>query len=279
MSTATCSLVTKGARLHFSQAGAGPLSVLVHGALSDYRYWAPQMQPLGERFRTVAVSLRHHHPDVQPPAATYGVRQHADELVAFLEALGTGPAHLVGHSRGAHVCVLAALRRPEMVASLVLADPAVPLENASPSEAGRPVLSEQRRVALERIAGGDIEGGLEAFIDAVSGAGVWRRLNGRRRQMARDNATTLPAQYADPGLTDPVREIAALSTPVLIVAGEKSPPPYPGIARELASRLPDARTLVLQNTSHGMNAEDANGFNAAVLSFWESLRTGSVTRA
>jgi len=39
----------------------------------------------------------------------------AADTVALLEALGCGPAHLVGHSDGANVAMLVALARPDLV--------------------------------------------------------------------------------------------------------------------------------------------------------------------
>lgn len=262
-------LCANGRVMHFAESGTGSLVVLVHGSLSDYRYWAPQMQPLAARFRVVAPSLSHHHPhSPESPPINYGVREHASDLTVFLQALGAGPAHVVGHSRGAHVCVLAALQRPDLVASLVLADPAIPLERTTSGGHDMPRESAAlRKLALERIREGDVDGGLEAFIDAVSGHGVWRKLNGRRKQMARDNAATLPAQYDDPALTEAVPALSTLTMPLLLIGGEKSPPPYPGILGRLAQQWPGARKLVLAKASHAMNAEDAASFNRELIDF------------
>jgi pimeloyl-ACP methyl ester carboxylesterase len=44
----------------------------------------------------------------------------AQDTIAFLEAVGTGPAHLVGWSDGAIVALLVALKRPDLVRRLVL---------------------------------------------------------------------------------------------------------------------------------------------------------------
>ena len=43
----------------------------------------------------------------------------------MLRALDATPAHLVGHSWGAFICLLAAIRHPQLVRSLVLAEPPV----------------------------------------------------------------------------------------------------------------------------------------------------------
>lgn len=43
-------------------------------------------------------------------------------FIAFLEALGLGPYHLVGHSRGGYVVTRTTLERPDLVVSLTIGD-------------------------------------------------------------------------------------------------------------------------------------------------------------
>ncbi len=49
--------------------------------------------------------------------------EHVHDLEAFLHLLGAAPAHLVGHSYGALVSLLLAVQAPQLVGSLVLAEP------------------------------------------------------------------------------------------------------------------------------------------------------------
>src|SRR5688572_31913597 len=70
------------------------------------------------------VSRRHHWPGPMPAAGErYTYELHRDDVLALLERL-PGPAHLVGHSYGAGVVLLAALQAPERVRSLTLIEPA-----------------------------------------------------------------------------------------------------------------------------------------------------------
>jgi pimeloyl-ACP methyl ester carboxylesterase len=68
-------------------------------------------------------------PDVAGPI-TYEVM--ADDTIAFIEALGLGPAHVVGWSDGANVGMIAAIRRPDLVRKLVLIGTSVNIGGAKP---------------------------------------------------------------------------------------------------------------------------------------------------
>ena len=114
-----------GYRLAHVEAGTRlPALLLIHGSMSDYRSWLNQMDAFGARHRTLAVSLRHCYPERWDGVGNdFNVEQHADDLAALIEELDVGAVHVVGHSRGGAVALQLALQRPELVRTLVLADP------------------------------------------------------------------------------------------------------------------------------------------------------------
>lgn len=100
--------------------GEGPAVVLLHGAFSGAAAWSAQAPALTSAGFRVYVPERRGHahtPDVDGPL-TYDVM--AEDTIAYLEAVVSEPAHLVGWSDGAVVALLAAQRRPELVAHMVL---------------------------------------------------------------------------------------------------------------------------------------------------------------
>ena len=105
--------------LAFVETGSGTPLVMIHGSLCDYRYWAPQMQPLGRHCRAIAVSLRHCWPEAWNGVGSgYDVEQHVDDLRALIERLDAGPVDLLGHSRGGYVALRLALRAPQQIGRL-----------------------------------------------------------------------------------------------------------------------------------------------------------------
>src|SRR6266498_3519408 len=118
-------IAVNGTNLAYLEQGQGPPLVLVHGTLVDYRYWTAQMDPFAERYRVIAVSLRHHYPNASTgDQSDYGPRVHAADVAALVRTVASGPVHLVGHSYGGLVALLLARDHPGLAQSLVLEEPA-----------------------------------------------------------------------------------------------------------------------------------------------------------
>src|SRR5215471_9985321 len=119
-------MTVNGYPMAYLEHGVGETVVLVHGSLSDYRYWSPQLSPPLPGFRLVSVSLRHFYPEPwNGKGDDFSVQAHAQDLAAFIERLGAGPVHLVGWSRGGSVALGAAKSRPDLVRKLVLMEPVI----------------------------------------------------------------------------------------------------------------------------------------------------------
>jgi pimeloyl-ACP methyl ester carboxylesterase len=103
--------------VHVDVLGAGPRVVLVHGSVSaGMQSWEAQ-RPLAERFTLVVATRSGYSPN--PPLERIDFEDQADELAALLES----GDHLVGHSYGGVVSLLAAARRPAALRSLTVIEP------------------------------------------------------------------------------------------------------------------------------------------------------------
>jgi pimeloyl-ACP methyl ester carboxylesterase len=91
----------------------------MHGGVVDSRMYEATAEGLAARFHVYAPDQRGHGrtPDVEGPMT---FEDKVDDTVALLGQVVRGPAHLVGHSNGAFVGLLTALRRPDLVRRLVM---------------------------------------------------------------------------------------------------------------------------------------------------------------
>lgn len=103
----------------------GPLVVAAHGLTATHLTWVLVGPELGRDHRFVAADLRGRGAsrDLPPP---YGMAAHAADLAAVVEALGGGPATLVGHSMGGFAVVRAVRDYPGLAERAVLVDGGAP---------------------------------------------------------------------------------------------------------------------------------------------------------
>jgi pimeloyl-ACP methyl ester carboxylesterase len=119
-------LVRSEGKLAFTDfGGEGPLVLMLPGmgALrSEYRFLAPDLQQAG--YHPVAADLRGQG-DSSVPWSVYDVPSVGGDILALIDHLGGGGAHLIGTSFSAAPVVWAAVERPDCVSSLVLIGPFV----------------------------------------------------------------------------------------------------------------------------------------------------------
>jgi pimeloyl-ACP methyl ester carboxylesterase len=109
-------------RLHYVEAGEGPLVLLLHGFPQFWYQWRHQVPALVEAgFRVVAPDMRGYNLSDKPPGArAYRVELLARDVERLILACGERTAAVVGHDWGAIAAWIAAMRHPERVGRLAI---------------------------------------------------------------------------------------------------------------------------------------------------------------
>jgi pimeloyl-ACP methyl ester carboxylesterase len=79
--------------------------------------------PFAEHYRTIAYSRRYNYPNTNPARPGYSAVVDSDDLAALIHTLRLGKVVVIGHSYGALAALFLAVRHPELVRALVLAEP------------------------------------------------------------------------------------------------------------------------------------------------------------
>ncbi len=113
---------TNGINLHITEAGEGPLVLLLHGFPELGYSWRHQLAPLAEAgYRAVAPDQRGYGKSDRPAAVEdYHMFQLTTDIVGLVEALGETEAVLVGHDFGSLVSQSCALLRPDIFKAVAL---------------------------------------------------------------------------------------------------------------------------------------------------------------
>jgi pimeloyl-ACP methyl ester carboxylesterase len=235
----------------------------VHGSLSDGGYWADQIPAFAKHYRAIAYSRRYNYPNDNPARAEYSAVVDADDLSALINTLHLGKVVVVGHSYGALTALFLAVKHPEAVSALVLAEPpAVSLLahlQGPEADAGKAAFDDiqQRMVGPMQKAfrKGDRDGGIAVFIDYVfNDPHAWNKMpEPSRHETLRDAhewdvMMTTGTLFPD---LDPLA-VKKITTPVLLLSGAKSYPFLGLITTELARLLPNNQSVVLPDAGHQM---------------------------
>jgi pimeloyl-ACP methyl ester carboxylesterase len=141
-----------GADLFYTDQGAGPVVLLLHGWSCDSHDWSWQIPALAGSWRVIALDQRGHGRS-SAPHGSYRPQVLADDAAALLRALGVEQAVVGGHSMGTVVASALAVRHPDLVGALVLVDPVY----GTPDERLAPVLAAMRAGDPVAIAAASFE--------------------------------------------------------------------------------------------------------------------------
>ena len=113
--------------MHIELVGSGPRVVLVHGSVTNGALTWGAQRPLARSY-TLAIVDRAGYPP-NPPLERIDFEQQADEIGAMLEP----GDHLVGHSYGAVISLIAAAGRPDLGSLVALEPPAFGVARGNPA--------------------------------------------------------------------------------------------------------------------------------------------------
>ena len=250
------------------QVGHGPDVLLIGGGGDTVESWQFQLDGLADRYRMTAFDNRGAGRTTMPDGPVTAEMM-ADDAAAVLDALGIPSAHVAGFSGGSIIAQELALRRPDLVRSLVLqstwpvTDPYLRswllfvrwLVEVAPTE----------RAFLEGFfldiytARAHNDRTVAAFIDGV--------LAFPYKQSAGDLQRYLDA-FLDHDTTDRLPQISA---PTLVLAGGSDPTARPELGRAVADAIPGARFEVMEGESHQPFQEVPDRWNARVDAFWREV--------
>lgn len=224
--------------LHVERLGeTGPRAVLVHGSVSPgWATWSAQ-RPLADRYRLV-LPIRSGYPP-NPPLGSVDFEDQADELAALLQP----GDHVVGHSYGAVIGLLAAARATVRLGSLTVIEPPAFGLVAELPEARR-LIDEMSRFFEAPHPAREFMVGFLALVG--SGAKVPDLLSPALEQSVRATMVERPPWEA----VFPFQALRRLALPTLVVSGAHDPV-YDAVCDRVEEEL-GARRVVLAGAGHSV---------------------------
>jgi proline iminopeptidase len=270
------------------EPSAFPLLVFHGGPGLDHTWFADYLDPLteGGRYRLVLADERAcGRSDRTAPRETWTLERMAEDVSDLAASLGVRNGYAtLGHSYGAFLVLQHAVEHPGeprgtvvsagMAAARWLDEVGRQLAAFQPVELREQVTSSWAReteVQTEEEAAALIGDQLPFHFWEPRGAALaeFRRRTAGLARYAPDVIRHFAAQ--DYGGIDVEDRLAAVTHPVLVLAGRHDRTCAAGASQDMARRLPDAELVVFENSAHMMFAEEQDRFLAAVRRFLDRI--------
>jgi pimeloyl-ACP methyl ester carboxylesterase len=249
------STTIRGAQIHYTTYGShvdgrDPI-LLIHGSyITGMVDWGNIAPTLAREFEVIVPDCRGHGASSNPDG-TYSFREMAADAAGLIRALGHQRAHVIGHSNGGNVALVALLEHPEVVATCI---PQAANAYVSTDLIERiPQKLDPDRIAREEPAW------MEEMIELHSkyhGAKYWRTL------LKRTSAEII----AEPNYT--AVDLAHVSRPTLVIEGEADSTNAPAQhATFIAQHIPGSELWIPSGVGHNVHVEIPDRWLARVLSF------------
>lgn len=277
--TLTSLQIRDGIVLNYVRSGTGQALIFIHGAMGDWRAWAPQWDAFSKHFDCISYSRRYSHPNPNPMNS----RQHnalveAWDLEDLMDALAIDKAILVGSSYGGFTALAMALRAPERVQAVVSVE-APMMRYAEKTEKGAAIaqafMQASALPAREAFERGDDETGVTILTGGIVGKSPEDiPSHVLERRMLNANAARSLALSDDEFPLLREADLAALPMPVLLMSGAETAPVHSAIFDAVCATMPLAQVRIVEGSGHSVSQQKPETFNAEVLAFLENIQSG-----
>ena len=261
-----------GQKIHYLEAGSGPVVILLHGLGGDATNWAPTIPALAAQFH-VYVPDQIGFGQSDKPYLNYRVSTLVDFLEGFYKKLGISRATLVGNSLGGWTAMAFALAHPDHVERLVLADAA----GYSPARWGGPPLTRRRLLQLNPAT---LEGMKQVlsliFYNKLMVTDQFAEQAFALKMRSNNGYTVnqfIESILEGEDLLD--GKLGAIKAPTLVVWGREDQLTPLAIGEAFAKDISGAQTAILDQCGHVPQLECALPFNTALLKFLSAPAQGA----
>ncbi len=265
----TKSIELDGQRLVWRELGQGEPLLLVHGITTWSFIWEGLMPILAQRYRVLALDLLGCGDSSKPLDQSYALKDHASRIKRFIDALGLGPLHYVGHDLGGGIGQIMAVRYPGLFLDLSLVNSvAYDFWPVQPIIAMRtPIVRELAMASLD----------LGTFRLIIKRALYHKELltdellDKFRKPLSSAEGRKAFLHFAhclnNRDLIEIEEELRSLAIPVLIVRGQVDPYLSAAISERLARELPNARLLLVPTGGHYLMLDEPEVLAKELIAF------------
>ncbi len=258
-----------GAIPSYAVHGQGQPLVLIMGLGGTKEAWGLQVHAFKRRYRVITFDNRGvGRTGVGQQPITVEVMAH--DTITLLDHLGIDSAHILGYSLGGLVAQEVAIRFPQRVKKLILVSTVALGAEPDPSTAGIPnALGMEPAEVQQGMKSADLEKILPALTERAFNRRGYRLLLRpmTRLFMQRIELDGLAGQLMAAARARTLDRLGSIQAATMVLTGTGDRLVDPAASRVLASRIPNAKLVMIEGGSHAFAIEMSRHFNRAVLDF------------
>lgn len=245
---------------YFEQGDRSSLPlILLHGYTDSWRSFQPLLAALSPDMRAIAVSQRGHG-DSDKPCSRYDAHMLAADIAEFMDARGIDAAVIAGHSMGSLVAQRFAINHPRRTRGLVLLGAFTTLKGNPEVEA-----LWDNVVRLDDPVD-------RGFVREFQQSTLARPVPSVFFEMVVAESLKVPAHVWRSALRDQLDEnvscdLAAISTPTLILWGDRDGIAVQTQQASIAAAIPNVTLITYAGAGHGLHWEEPRRVAADVATF------------
>lgn len=258
------SMAVNDITMAYIEQGTGPTVVLIHGLGSCKEDWEAQIPALAAHYRVLAVDLRGHGQSDKPKNG-YSIKQLAEDIRAFLEAMQCNKVHLIGFSLGGMTALQFAVTYPERLNSLVIinATSSVVLDNWPTRKMFWTRLLTIQLMGVKRMAKVIATNNFPAPEQAEIRDKLERQFASNNKQAYFRSTRAIMHWDVRPWLN-------RITCPVLAISSDKDYTPVSLKQTDLVNAVPNGQLIVINDARHLVPMEQPKALNQVLLNWLQA---------
>jgi pimeloyl-ACP methyl ester carboxylesterase len=257
---------------YFEILGEGTPIVFIHGAFVDSQMWAPQTEYFSDRFQVTRYDLRGHGKTGASLLQDYSIRTFSEDLSELIGKLKIESPILCGLSLGGMIAQDYAVRNPNSIRSLLLADTAVSVSLTLGDKLQRYVLFPKWAMKLT-IRWMGVQGftRFSFWLARATRSEKWIGYDQETRTYVEERMLQMDQEeylkVYDAIYDFKLLPLERITAPTLVLNGEYEAKNVYRHTEEILRRVPNSKADVVPRAGHTSNMENPQSFNELMQGF------------
>lgn len=268
--TVSSKIEVDGYSIAYSSTGEGEVVLLVHGITTYSFIWRKVVPFLAHKYRVITIDLPGCGNSSKQLEREYSLKNHAQLLKSFVEAMKVERFHLVGHDVGGGISQIFAVNYPVMLFDLTLINTV-----AYDFWPVQPIIA-MRTPIIRQFAMATLDFGA---LRMIVRRGLYHRESltselmdyfwaPMKTQEGRKAFLHFAESLNNKNLTEISDELHKLNLPVLIIRGKGDPYLSGAIAEKLADNIPGSNLVKIETGSHFIQEDEPQLISDEMLQFF-----------